>query len=156
MHDFWVRCREVDMCSTGFFTASDLKHVLAALGHGSIAEAISDRFLKAFRHPGESYIDFVALLDSIYLRQQRVFEEELWRHFQRVCHGPCRASAESAGRLAVADLPMLFSDPVIMGILMHEIPESAGVEEAAVCQRVQSSIRQHCADRGATEIEFRS
>ncbi|CAE8727505.1 unnamed protein product [Polarella glacialis] len=57
LHDFLRRCREIDMCGTGFFTASDLKHVLTALGHGWIAEAISTRFLRAFRHPGEQHLD---------------------------------------------------------------------------------------------------
>lgn len=155
MHDFLIRCREVDMCSTGFFTASDLKHVLTALGHGNVAEAISDRFLKAFRHPGESYIDYVALLDSIYLRQQRLFEEELWRHFQRVCQSTGRGGQENVGRISLGELGALFSDPLIMGLLMREIPESAGVEEAAVCQRLQNGIRQHCGERGTAHLEFR-
>lgn len=155
MHDFLSRCREIDMCNTGFFTASDLKHVLTALGHGNVSEAISARFLKAFRHPGESYIDYVALLDSIYLRQQRIFEEDLWRHFQRVCHSNGRCQ-ENIGRISVGELGVLFSDPVIMGLLMREIPESAGVEEASVCQRVQNGIRQHCGDRGTTQLEFHS
>jgi len=155
MHDFLRRCREIDMCSSGFFTASDLKHVLSALGHGCVAEAITARFLRAFRHPGESYIDYIAMLDSIYLRQQRIFEEELWRHFQRVCQSSGRGSGEMDGFIAVGELGMLFSDPVIVGLLMHEIPESAGVEEAAVCQRLQSSIRQHCSERRASRLELR-
>jgi len=155
MLDFLRRCREIDMCSTGFFTASDLKHVLTALGHGSVAEAITARFLRAFRHPGESYIDYVAMLDSIHLRQQRIFEEELWRHFQRVCQSSGRGTGETDGWLSIGELGMLFSDPVIVGLLMHEIPESAGVEEAAVCHRLQSGIRQHCSDRRTTRLEFR-
>jgi len=155
MHDFLIRCREVDMCSTGFFTASDLKHVLAALGHNRIAEAISDRFLKTFRHPGESYIDYVALLDSIYLRQQRLFEEELWRHFQRVCQSTGRGTQEHAGRIGIGELVAFFGDPLIMGLLMREIPESAGVEEAVVSQRLQNGIRQHCSGRGTAHLEFR-
>jgi hypothetical protein len=155
MHDFWVRCREVDMCATGFFTASDLKHVLAALGHGSVAEAISDRFLKAFRHPGESYIDYVALLDSIYLRQQRLFEEEFWQHFQRVCQSTGRGPQEGAGGISIGALGTLFGDPLVMGLLMREIPESAGMEEATVCQRLQTGIRHHCSSRGTAHLEFR-
>mmetsp|Transcript_75420 Transcript_75420/g.157243 ORF Transcript_75420/g.157243 Transcript_75420/m.157243 type:complete len:669 (+) Transcript_75420:75-2081(+) len=152
MHDFFSRCREIDMCNTGFFTASDLKHVLTALGHGSVSEAISARFLRAFRHPGESYIDYVALLDSIYLRQQRLFEEELWRHFQRVCQSSGRR--QEAGRISVVDLNLLFSDPVIVGLLMREIPESAGIEEASVCQRAQNGLRQHCTGKGVTQLDF--
>jgi len=152
MHDFLRRCREIDMCNTGFFTASDLKHVLTALGHGSVSEAITQRFLRAFRHPGESYIDYIAMLDSIYLRQQRIFAEELWRHFQRVCQS---SGCEPSGWISLSELGMLFSDPVIVGLLMHEIPESAGVEEAAVCHRLQSGIRQHCVEQRTTRLDFR-
>merc|ERR1712136_299332 len=54
-------------------------------GHGLVADMVTARFLRSFRHPGESYIDYVALLDSIYLRQQQIFKQELWHHFQRVC-----------------------------------------------------------------------
>jgi len=155
MHDFLRRCREIDLNSTGFFTASDLKHVLTALGHGSVSEAITARFLRAFRHPGESYIDYIAMLDSVYLRQQRLFEEELWRHFQRVCQSSGRNGGEADGWISASELGMLFSDPVIVGLLMHEIPESAGVEEVAVCHKLQSGIRQHCSERRTSRLEFR-
>lgn len=153
MHDFLRRCREIDMCATGFFTASDLKHVLSALGHGSVSEAITARFLRAFRHPGESYIDYIAMLDSIFLRQQRIFEDELWFHFQRVCQSSGKGD-DSMGWLSIGELNMFFSDPVIMGLLMREIPQSAGVEEASVGNRLQTSIRQHCAERGTSSLEF--
>lgn len=156
MHDFLRRCREIDISNTGFFTASDLKNVLNALGHSSVSEAIASKFIRAYRHPGESYIDYVALLDSIHLRQQRLFETELWRHFQRVCHNSCRGATEIEGRLDVSELAGLLGDPVIMGLFMREIPESAGVEEASVRQRIQFAIHEHCADRGIEEIEFRS
>ena len=83
------------MAGSGFFTASDLKHILSALGHPQIAESISSRFLQTFRHPGESYIDYMALLDSVHLRQQRMFEDELWRHFQRVLQSSGRCDVDS-------------------------------------------------------------
>merc|ERR1712129_12883 len=111
---------------------------------------------KMFRHPGESYIDYVALLDSIYLRQQRIFEEEMWRHFQRICHNSCCGPVETVGRIATAELQQVFSDPMVMALLMREIPQSSGTEEHVVSQRMQSSIRQHCAERGTQDIEFRS
>lgn len=153
MHDFLRRCREIDTCNTGFFTASDLKHVLSALGHGCIADSITSRFLRAFRHPGESYIDYIAMLDSIHLRQQRIFEEALWFHFQRVCQSSGRGGATN-GLLSLDEMGMLFSDPVIMGLLMREIPESSGAEEATVCRQLQSSIRKHCSDNDTVQVEF--
>lgn len=153
MHDFLRRCREIDTCNTGFFTASDLKHVLSALGHTCIADAITSRFLRAFRHPGESYIDYIAMLDSIHIRQQRIFEEALWFHFQRVCQSSNRGG-NTTGLLSLDELGMLFSDPVIVGLLMREIPESCGAEEAAVCQQLMSSIRKHCSDNCTMQVEF--
>jgi Ca2+-binding EF-hand superfamily protein len=152
MHDFLHRCREIDKHRTGFFTASDLKHVLTVLGHGSVSEAITHRFLRAFRHPGESYIDYIAMLDSILLRQQRMFEEAFWQHFQRVCRS---SGCEPSGWISLSELGMLFSDPAIVGLLMHEIPESAGVEEASVCHWLQSGIRQHCVEQRTMRLDFR-
>jgi serine/threonine protein kinase len=157
IQDFLRRCREIDTCNTGFFTASDLKHVLSALGHGCIADAITSRFLRAFRHPGESYIDYIAMLDSIHLRQQRIFEEALWFHFQRVCQsGNSRGQAQiQNGMIHLDELHMLFSDPIIVGLVMREIPESAGAEEATVSQQLQASVRKQCAENGnASQIEF--
>lgn len=153
MHDFLRRCREIDTSNTGFFTASDLKHVLSALGHGCISDAITSRFLRAFRHPGESYIDYIAMLDSIHLRQQRIFEEALWFHFQRICQSTGRG-AGTTGFLSLDELGMLFSDPVIVGLLMREIPESCGAEEATVSQQLQASIRTHCQENGTAQVEF--
>merc|ERR1712176_1337730 len=156
MQDFLRRCREIDSGNTGFFTASDLKHVLCALGHGSVSEAITARFLRAFRHPGESYIDYMALLDSICLRQQRIFVAELWRNFQRVSQSSGRLGGHECGWLSLSELGMLFSDPIIVGLLMREIPDSAGVEEAAVCHRLQSGLRKHCSEKRTMRLEFRN
>merc|ERR1712224_544336 len=126
--DFLRRCREIDTCNTGF--------------------------LRAFRHPGESYIDYVAMLDAIHLRQQRIFDEALWFHFQRICQSSGRGGGTS-GLLSLDELGMLFSDPVIVGLLMHEIPESAGAEEATVCHQLQQNIAEHCSQNGTCQIEFR-
>lgn len=93
------------------------------------------------------------MLDSIFLRQQRVFEDDLWFHFQRVCQSSGMGD-ENVGWLALGDLGMFFGDPVVMSLLMREIPQSAGVEEAAVCNRLQSSIKQYCSDRGTSQLEF--
>jgi hypothetical protein len=49
---------------------------------------------------------------------------------------------------------MLFSDPVIVGLLMREIPESVGAEEAMVCQQLQFTIRKHCSENSTTKVEF--
>ena len=36
----------------------------------------------------------MALLDSVHLRQQRMFEDELWRHFQRVLQSSGRCDVD--------------------------------------------------------------
>lgn len=157
LHEFLCRCREIDMASSGFFTASDLKHILSALGHPQIAEAISSRFLQTFRHPGESYIDYMALLDSVRLRQQRMFEDELWRHFQRVLQSSGRCDVDGiCSSLFVKDLAIVFGDPVIVGLLMREIPDSPGLEDASVCHRLQVGLRSECALRGTSQLDFRT
>ncbi|CAJ1361698.1 unnamed protein product [Effrenium voratum] len=154
LQEFLCRCREIDMTGSGFFTASDLRHVLTALGFPEIAETISTRFLQTFRHPGESYIDYMALLDSIHLRQQRGFEDELWRHFQRVLRSNGR-DVDAAPAVLLEDLGLVFGDPVVVGLLMREIPESPGLEDASVCHRLLVALRTECVSREVGELDFR-
>ena len=47
MRDFLKRCQEFDTCGSGFFTASDLKNVLVALGHGLVADMVGPAHGKA-------------------------------------------------------------------------------------------------------------
>lgn len=156
LQEFLCRCKEIDMSGNGFFTASDLKHVLTAVGHPTIAEAISTRFLQTFRHPGESYIDYMALLDSVHLQQQRSFEDELWRHFQRVLQSSGRCGVDGVcSCLSLDDLGIVFGDPVIVGLLMREIPDSPGLEDATVCHRLLQALQAECNARGTRQLDFR-
>mmetsp|Transcript_105715 Transcript_105715/g.297315 ORF Transcript_105715/g.297315 Transcript_105715/m.297315 type:complete len:649 (-) Transcript_105715:64-2010(-) len=79
--EFHERCRCTDVARSGFFTATDLRQVLVKLGHDEIAEAIGMCLSKTLRHPGESYIDYLALVDSVRARRMRILEEELWSSF---------------------------------------------------------------------------
>merc|ERR1712187_21518 len=105
MQDLLLRCRETDVSASGFFTATDLRQVLAGLGHAEIAEAIGMCFSRTLRHPGESYIDYVALVDSIRIRRERLLEEELWRCFRGFV-GPVGGELEGVvdGRLPASSL----------------------------------------------------
>merc|ERR1711924_484507 len=81
---------------------------------------------------------------------------ELWRNFQRVSQSSGRLGGHDCGWLSLSELGMLFSDPIIVGLLMRVIPDSAGVEEAAVCHRLQSGLRKHCSENRTMRLEFRS
>jgi len=63
----------------GFFTATEFRHVLKESGHADIAIEIARSVVQAVRFPGESYIDYIAILDSARARRERLFEDELWR-----------------------------------------------------------------------------
>lgn len=156
VHEMLRRCREIDTNRSGFFTASDLKHVLTAIGHPDVAEAASNRFLQTLRHPGESYMDYVAILDSISLRQRRIFKEEFWQHFQRVRRN--NGSADGMDRLGwmpVSELGHLLADAVIMGLLTRDVPDSGtGAERVAVCNRLHAYLLDYCTDFGVTHLEF--
>eukprot|EP00929_Paragymnodinium_shiwhaense_P082453 TRINITY_DN43445_c0_g1_i1.p1 TRINITY_DN43445_c0_g1~~TRINITY_DN43445_c0_g1_i1.p1 ORF type:complete len:757 (+),score=125.59 TRINITY_DN43445_c0_g1_i1:255-2273(+) len=154
MHSFLRRCREIDMYGAGFFTASDLKHVLSAMGHADVAEAVAARFLHTFRHPAESYVDYTALLDSVFLRQRRQFEESLWRNFIRASQSRGRDS-EQDGELALDDLNDVLSDPVIIGLLREDFLEGlVCVEEATLQRFLENSIKEYCATCGAKRVNF--
>ncbi|CAK0819388.1 unnamed protein product [Prorocentrum cordatum] len=126
-------------CCSGFFTSSDLKHVLTALGHAPVAEAITALFLRAFRHPGESYIDYVALLDSALLRQQWLFEDRsCGAIFSASARVAARTDEAGSGFLPLEDLDSFLRDPVVVGLLMQEVPQDQrwrgpgeGMSEAA-------------------------
>merc|ERR1712032_431866 len=92
--------------------------------------------------------------DSIHLRQQRIFEHNLWRHFVRTCQS-CGRGGESDGWLPVGELDVLLGDPAVVEILMRVIPESSGVEEAAMCLSLRTNIQQYCGDHGTSQLEFR-
>merc|ERR1719193_1956470 len=53
--------KRIDTIGSGFFTVDDLQEVLITLGHGQIAEAISEHFERSVRNPGNSYLDYAAL-----------------------------------------------------------------------------------------------
>mmetsp|Transcript_108152 Transcript_108152/g.312539 ORF Transcript_108152/g.312539 Transcript_108152/m.312539 type:complete len:675 (-) Transcript_108152:93-2117(-) len=152
MHNFLRRCREVDIAGNGFFTASDLKHVLQALGYADVTEEIAEKYLSNLRHPGESYIDYVAMLDAIYLRHERIFTDELWRSFQRVLMGLGHTASGEAGLLPLAELGAFLGDPIVAGLLMREIPQRAGLEEVVVCKRLRGAVHLYCGERG--NIDF--
>jgi len=153
LHTFLRQCIEVDTCKMGFFTASDLKSVLQDLGHKQISEAIMVRFLRAYRHPGESYIDYVAMLDSIYLRQQRIFAEELWRRFQTV-HKGSGLGGDPDGFVASGDLVKLLGDPVVQELLMKEIPECMGLDKGEVRQYLHTNLQKYCNERNSNKLDF--
>lgn len=148
---FARRCREVDTGNSGFFTATDLKHVLSQMGHAEVSEAISARFLRAFRHPGESYIDYAAMLDSICLRREQLFEEEVWTHFQSAqCQ---REAGVIAGSLPVMEACVLLSEPAVLRLLIRALPEGT-VDSGDLARCVQGLVGQHCEQLRAAEVEF--
>eukprot|EP00927_Polykrikos_kofoidii_P009196 TRINITY_DN13818_c1_g1_i5.p1 TRINITY_DN13818_c1_g1~~TRINITY_DN13818_c1_g1_i5.p1 ORF type:complete len:666 (+),score=111.75 TRINITY_DN13818_c1_g1_i5:172-1998(+) len=81
LFELHTRCQDADVSRSGFFTATDLRQVLMKLGLSEIAEAIAMCFSRSLRHPGESYIDYSALVDSVRTRRERLLEEELWTVF---------------------------------------------------------------------------
>jgi len=79
LEELAVHCQEVDTTKVGFFTATEFRHVLKESGHADIAIEIARSVVQAVRFPGESYIDYIAILDSARARRERLFEDELWR-----------------------------------------------------------------------------
>jgi len=157
LHKLFLRCRDTDVGGSGFFTATDLRHVLEGLGHGEIAEAIGMCFSRTLRHPGESYIDYVALVDSIRVRRECLLEEELWRHFcdftaEGIAGGGPGASEGCAeGRLPAARLQAFLEVPEIQEALRRD-----GVEDSAVViADMQRASRVGCEDpREHAVVEF--
>lgn len=156
IQNFFRCCRDIDSCGSGFFTASDLKNVLSNMGHSPISEAISARFLRAFRHPGESYIDYVALLDSIHLRQTRMFEARLWSHTQRLSKASAGEVREVCrpGWLVVSEMNALLDDPMVISLIMDEFPDHFRDDGSFVCRKLLQQLHDYCKDHGVSMLEF--
>jgi len=87
-------CQKADKEKAGFLTSADLRQVLQNSGHADIVEAIGSCFARFLRHPGESYLDYNALLDSARLRREVLLEEEIWASF-REAEGTAEPTAQS-------------------------------------------------------------
>lgn len=120
-HDLFKRCCEADAGRSGFLTATDLRQILSALGHSEISEAIGMCFSRALRHPGESYIDYVALVESVKARRDRLLEEELWQHF--CMFDPVGAHSSSMQLISLGDFLQV---PEVQQLLMRD-----GIEDLA-------------------------
>jgi len=81
LQEFYARCREADVNGSSFLTASDLRQVLSNCGHVDITDQISTLSSRHLRHPGESYLDYTAIVASVKARRERMLEEDLWQQF---------------------------------------------------------------------------
>ncbi|CAK0872576.1 unnamed protein product [Prorocentrum cordatum] len=124
-------CMETDTGRCGFLTASELRVILANLGHQEVSEAIGIGFSRALRHPGESYIDYAALVQSICARHEQILEEDLWSYYRKFAatgQGVVLGFAEvtATGRLPAAWLGGFLRDPEV-----HQLLSNDGVEDVA-------------------------
>lgn len=131
--DIFARCREADRSKNGFLTATELREIFIVAGCSEIAEATASCFGKV-RHPGESYIDYEALMESAQLRAERLVEEELWHCFAAF-EAPC------AG-LSVSD--------VLQSSEVQRLLARTGVEVADLC----GALRPEVIGAEAVETEF--
>jgi len=157
MREFLKRCREVDTSNGGYVTPAGLRQVLASMQLVDVAEAIMSRFQTALLQPGESYLDYVAMMDSIHVRQQWLFNQELWRHFQRFVQStPVSLIATcSEEQLGLSHLQHFLSDAVILMLLMRDVPPKAGIEQETVSAFLHDCVRRCCEENKMDAVEFR-
>jgi len=153
MQDLHYRCADTDVGGSGFFTATDLRQVLAGLGHSEIAEAIGMCFSRTLRHPGESYIDYVALMDSIRVRRERLFEEEVWK-----CFRAFNAAINGGDPIGQADgqLPVSHLEGFLQAADIQEALARDGIEDCSTLARdVQHAVRHGFEDTAVPlEVDF--
>lgn len=153
MQDLQFRCADTDVGGSGFFTATDLRQVLAGLGHSEIAEAIGMCFSRTLRHPGESYIDYVALIDSIRVRRERLFEEEVWKCFDTFTStgNSGDPTSHNDGQLPISKLEAFLQAADVQEALARD-----GIEACStLALDVQRAMRHGFEDEGAPlEVDF--
>lgn len=122
IQDLYARCCEADLGQGGFLTATDLRQILARLGHTEIAEAIGMCFSRTMRHPGESYLDYRTLLESVRARRKRLLEEELWKHFHAFASASTGdgAGIEISGQLPLSRLHGFLKEPEVRQLLERD------------------------------------
>lgn len=151
------RCREVDVNASGFFTASDLRQVLVELAHNEIAEAVAMCFSRTLRHPGESYIDYVALIESVRARRERLLEEELWASLCEFSRLGNQSDTAELGRMPLTQLDAFLQAPHVQRALGREGIEDCSAMAEAVHHAVRPS-RGDCDDlapsAGVLEVDF--
>jgi hypothetical protein len=97
LQEFYAKCREADVNGSSFLTATDLRQVLSNCGHQEVTDAISMLSSRHLRHPGESYLDYTALVAAVKARRERILEEELWQQFCAFMEMP--AVSHGSGRV---------------------------------------------------------
>lgn len=137
MQQLYGRCCEVDASRSGFVTATDLRQILMCFGHSELAEALGMCSTQMLRHPGESYVDYAALAESVRLRRERLFEEEFWRLFREFAgDGDDPAGASSTGQLPLAKLAGFLQEPSVQRLF----EEGGAADGAALMEGVQACV----------------
>jgi len=111
-------------------------------------------FSRTLRHPGESYIDYVALVDSIRVRRERLLEEELWRCFRQFSEpseNSDPADGASDGRLPASRVEAFLQ--------VSDLQEALSRDGVQDCERfatdVQQAIRLGSENvAGSPEVDF--
>eukprot|EP00931_Biecheleriopsis_adriatica_P011672 TRINITY_DN112751_c0_g1_i1.p1 TRINITY_DN112751_c0_g1~~TRINITY_DN112751_c0_g1_i1.p1 ORF type:complete len:621 (-),score=161.08 TRINITY_DN112751_c0_g1_i1:16-1842(-) len=114
------KCEKADSAHSGFLTSTDLRQVLHNSGHADVAEAIGTCFNRPLRHPGESYLDYTALLECTRFRREQLLEEEIWTLFRAFDV----ASGSGAGQLPASRLGAFLQAPAMSGLLVREGAEA--------------------------------
>lgn len=116
--EFLDRCVDADISRSGFLTATDLRQVLTSLGHSDISDQIGMCFSRTLRHPGESYIDYTVLVESVRVRRRMFLEEDLWKHFRAFAAQP--GDIESSGTLPMSGLKGFLQDKDVRRLLARD------------------------------------
>jgi len=169
LYELHVRCQEADSQRSGFFTASDLRQVLVRLGHADIAEAVAMCFSRSLRHPGESYIDYAALVDSVRARRERLLETELWTAFCSFADADSQGSAPNGsravvgakvhGRLPLHRLQAYLHVPCVRQALVRDGLEDVSPVTAALQSQVRLTVEEALIGTmggapGSPEVDF--
>jgi len=121
------QCREADTSNLGFFTTVELRRVLAECGYGDVADAIGSCFSRTLRQPGESYIDYNTVLDSVTVRRERLLEEELWR-----CYCEFSGANDGSGDITSITDGLLSVD--LVGEFLQTLSVQSALKRAAVTE----------------------
>lgn len=156
LQEFCSRCRQLDTKASGYFTATELRQVLERLGHVEVAEHIAVCFSRALRHPGESFIDYVTLVQSVRARRDRILEEDLWKCFCEFTSAPdpCGDSfwEEAQASMVAGNIPLPELSRFLEGSDVRSIMLDHGVKDIhTLAESITLAVRP--GEDGLLEVE---
>lgn len=145
-------CQEMDADGFGFLSTVNINQILSDLGFTEISSSLRLLFDQAPCFRGLSYLDYAALFDNVSVRQEAIFEENVWQAFfspDDWNHVPLDSQA-SKSFIWAENIESTMKNPAMQKVLELNLGGDVATHTRNAVQMVQSDMRA----RSASFVEF--